>query len=363
MTMESLKKAYIAVLFLVVVVSSIIVVQYDLTLNINIAKRSSNVDDAVLTPRTVVMPAPSNSTESTTEPILDIEALSNNERSRSTQLMAATPTTSKSYSILPKKVYSVIGMESSGTQFVTSIIRDALGLSAYREGSFGFGKSSNERSSVQVQHFSLPWGSTCQASPRVPVLDVVLPSQCSKIGGHHECGQMAQDLWGFSNNKVKYPNRYNLNIVSHKEAMSFWGVEQYFIIVVRDQTMSRRARKMHCNRQDLLMKEEEVAREIIIEAINKYILETDKTGKQVTPYNFDFWNARTFQFRRRLGTSSRRKLLSPNSIPMGNNVVLVSYESLILLKEPYIKMLYEALGIKSNYMPTIKDGNSKYVGN
>jgi hypothetical protein len=42
-------------------------------------------------------------------------------------------------------------------------------------------------------------------------------------------------------------------------------------------------------------------------------------------------------------------------------VVLVSYESLLKLEGLYIKMLYHALGIESDYMPEISDGNLKHI--
>ena len=90
-------------------------------------------------------------------------------------------------------------------------------------------------------------------------------------------------------------------------------------------------------------------------------METPKTGKKVTKYNFDFWNATQFQGRRRLNSSERSGRNLSNGIPMGNNVVLVSYESLMMLKDPYVRMLYEALDIDSDHMPFIKDGNAKYI--
>jgi hypothetical protein len=82
----------------------------------------------------------------------------------------------------------------------------------------------------------------------------------------------------------------------------------------------------------------------------------NQTGKKATRETYDFWHALTFQPIHGVG-----KKLAMSSLPNGNNVVLVSYESLMMLKEPYVKMLYEALGIESNYMPSIRDGNLKYV--
>lgn len=57
-------------------------------------------------------------------------------------------------SLLPKKIISVIGLESSGTRFVTSILAKAHGIPEYREGSFSGG---GVKDGLQVQHFSLPW--------------------------------------------------------------------------------------------------------------------------------------------------------------------------------------------------------------
>ena len=49
------------------------------------------------------------------------------------------------------------------------------------------------------------------------------------------------------------------------------------------------------------------------------------------------------------------------ALPFGDNVVVVSYESLLKLKSTYIEMLYDVLGIDSNYVPTFRNGNAKYL--
>ena len=268
------------------------------------------------------------------------------------------------YSILPKRIYSIIGLESSGTQFVSRVIRDALHLQAYREGSYPYGNALNEAKEVQVQHFSLPWGSTCQQDPHVSIVDVVLPSQCFRKENiyQEECDRMGQELWGTSTESLRYPNRYMLDIESHKEFYDSLGVEQYFIIMIRDSSISHKARSRdHCKEPSLVRKEEEIGRDIIIDAINKYILQSDKTGeKKVTKENYDYWRASTFSgIHRRLARG--RKMGFNSVIPNGNNVVLVSYETLMMLKEPYIKMMFEALDIHSDYVPSIRDGNVKYV--
>ncbi len=279
--------------------------------------------------------------------------------------------------ILPKKVYSVIGLESSGTQFVTGIIRNALKQRSYREGASPYRAPVLDNLHTQVQHFSLPWGSCCQcreAGGFTPVLDLVLPSQCYRRGNpYDDCGKIARDLWGVpqeGSNTVRFPPRFNLDIVSHKEWYDSHGVEQYFIIVMRDPSISRTARfKGHCSNETLLAIEEEAGTKIMIDAINRYILETDDVEKMVTPETYPYWQSQFRQEERRRLSSSlwpfpSSSLQSSFFIPNKNKVVLVSYETLNLLKETYVKVLLQALGIEVDpnipLLP-IKDGNAKYV--
>ena len=58
---------------------------------------------------------------------------------------------------MPRKIISVIGLESSGTQFMTDVIAKAVGVRGrYRDGSFADRPAMND-DGVHVQHFSLPW--------------------------------------------------------------------------------------------------------------------------------------------------------------------------------------------------------------
>ena len=111
-------------------------------------------------------------------------------------------------------------------------------------------------------------------------------------------------------------------------------MEQYFIIVLGKHPA-------------LPVKEEELAKDIIIDDINKFVLETNDTEKKVTRENYVFWHASKVE-----SLNRRRRLSMSNVLPNGNNVVLVSYESLMILKEPYLKMIYNALDIQSDSMPT-----------
>jgi len=278
-------------------------------------------------------------------------------------------------SILPRKIYSVIGLESSGTQFVSKVIQDALGTGPYREGSAPCHMDGcdvddvicqrlalvqkdhecDEDSDVIVQHFSLPWGSTCQQRPNPPVLDVVLPPQCSRDHGDdpaavRECNEMATDIWGvrLDGKAMAYPPRYHLDIVKSKEWYDARGVEQVFVIVVRDEKISFAARHGHCDSVELRRAEEEVGTGLIADAINRYIL---GDGASAESAKFLRWNGKD-QSRR------RRKL---GALASRDNVVVVSYESLVKLSGTYVKMLYEALGIESDVVPAILNSNEKYL--
>jgi hypothetical protein len=296
-----------------------------------------------------------------------------------------------SYSILPKKIYSVIGLESSGTQFVSKIIEDALKTGPYREGSrpcretchVGRANITNqcqvmkriseahaceEGSDVQVQHFSLPWGGSCHAHPNPPIVDVILPSECTRDQETpdeiEQCNTMTKDIWGFELNgkPMVYPIRYQLDITTNKRWYDAQGVEQYFIIVVRDDKISYTARREHCNNPERRKQEEEVGLELIVDAINTFIL--NDSDENVTSKTFDHWVAKQYQtttdHRNNNHHGSFRRL---SALPARNNVVVLSYESLIKLKSTYVRMLYHTLGIESDFSPDIRDSNEKYLNN
>ena len=288
--------------------------------------------------------------------------LNNKTRGSPVKQLKNTP----AFSILPKRIYSVIGLEDSGTQFVSRVITKALNKSKYREGSsFCSYENCTKGDDIMVQHFSLPWGSTCNSNRNPPVVDVVIPSQCARQQKDpieaKQCRDITKDIWGFAEKRgaqVKYPKRYQLDIVSHKKWYDAHGVEQFFIIVVRDEKISSiaRARTKHCRIPILRDAEEKVGTDIIVNAINTYILADGE--EKVTSDTYKYWAAETFQRDHDDKGSGKRKL---SALPFGNNVALVSYETMMKLGPVYIQMLYEVLGIESNYLPHFKDGNVKYV--
>jgi len=183
-----------------------------------------------------------------------------------------------------------------------------------------------------------------------------------------------------------YAKRMFVDIVGNKEWWESLGVEVVTVVLVRDQNIARIGRRKHdyCNDEALLMNEERFGRDIIARAINKYILEEDddvdiETGnikrrrRRLTESTYQEWYEETFwtepisngesgNATTTTTTTRRRRLSAPAAaLPSGNNVFIMSMETLLHLKEVYIKMFYKALGIESDYMPLICDSNERYV--
>ena len=201
--------------------------------------------------------------------------------------------------------------------------------------------------------------------PIRPVVDVVLPPQCTRDHDNptevRECNAMSTDLWGFQldGNAMKYPIRYHLDIVKNKEWYDALGVEQFFVIVVRDDTISFTARASHCNDTELRHQEEAVGTKIIDDAINRFILNSDGEESGTTNETLKHWVAKQYQ---EDGHRGRRRRLS--ALPSRENVVVISYESMVKLGSTYVKMLYDTLGIESDVIPdNIRDANKKYLAN
>lgn len=316
----------------------------------------------------------------------------------------SNPTGSNEYrkhfpeTVLPAKVFTIIGLESSGTTFVSETIRNALGLQLignkgyYESLGEGFSdhyyeshsQNDNNKSQevtqywTEVQHVSLPWGGTnCRHDPRKNVVPVIYPAVCTKLmrdrmraihqGGNlaanalkggpfvpnyhsesllrtyrlpmnstgfqffEECRNMTQDQW-------EYPQRYSLNVTSHLDWYLSQGIDARVVIIMRDSTISRRARQEHCTDLGILSQEEELGREILQHAIRRYIV----------PSSFKSDDEKRH----------RRHLLETSE---DGRVVLVSYELLNQLKGDYIKMMYHKLGIQSTFEPRWADGNIKHV--
>lgn len=309
---------------------------------------------------------------------------------QATAPIMTTSSTNESYrrrrqfpeTVLPDKVFTIVGLESSGTTFVAETIRHALGLSligndAYYE-SIGEGFSDHyfrEQGPkwTEVQHVSLPWGGlNCREDPRKNVVPVIFPAICTKLmrdrmrarmaGGNgilkagpfvpsftsenifrtyhlkmkeaglpifSECHNMTDNDW-------TYPTRYTLNVTSHLEWYLSKGVDARVIIIMRDPTISRRARQEHCNNAEILQGEEDLGRELLQDTIRRYIAPISPQDKK---------------------KRSRRLLEASDDA----RVVLLSYELLTQLRADYLERMYRTLGINSTYEPRWHDGNVKHV--
>ena len=82
----------------------------------------------------------------------------------------------------------------------------------------------------------------------------------------------------------------------------------------------------------------------------KGITKTHSRGNQTAAYE-------QYQTGRALIQEAMERLVDDDP----HSLVIVSYETLMTLRQVYVKQLYSALGIDSNYAPPIKNGNLAYV--
>lgn len=256
--------------------------------------------------------------------------------------------------VLPKTIYYVTGLESSGTNLVSDIIAKALQVK-YKRGK-GLLKKGKEKKDIWVHHLSLPAGRDCERVPVPYNLTTLLPGFCYGGRGGSFDPQNA-DLCRVLGKDAKVPmfedgtqftkNRIFTDIIGTKEWWESLGVEFKVIIILRDTSMARIGRRKHkyCLNETLLLNEEEFGKDIIRRAIEKYIMPEEDDDADT-------------RIRRRLSSTSHSETAT---LPMGNGVVLLSFESLVQLKDTYVKMIYKALDIESNYMPLICDANARYV--
>ncbi|CAB9522488.1 expressed unknown protein [Seminavis robusta] len=292
-------------------------------------------------------------------------------------------------SVLPAKLFTVIGLESSGTTFLAQTLGRALRLSlipnanGYEVIAQGFSSHYHNHHNndntpphwTEVQHVSLPWGGTCQSQYSNNVTNVLYPAICTRMmrdrsvvvakagpkalsqgpfAAHHfsetalsyyrippeqhetmrqQCRHLIPDR-----HQWDYPERYLLNLSSHLDWYHEQGVDARAIILMRDATISKRARRIdHCPNTTLLEMEETMGRQILQEAIRKFVLRPTTTIS---------------------GQQRRRQLLqaSPNG-----KVLLVSYELLTQLKQDYMEIIFAQLGINTTHRPRWRDGNYKHV--
>ena len=258
-------------------------------------------------------------------------------------------------SILPKKLITVVGLEGSGLSFLSTTLRAASMFDL-----------------TEVQHISLPQGRrTCEKSDSINIntniVDALVPEDCFRYETQHfvendelngidpliatkcqeqlhissemnnikgqqwSCGGKCGngDLSGFA----LYPERYYVNVTSHIQWYLSRGVDVKVVLLLRDRTISMNEKtRSHCHIPEVAHAENDMSMEIMREAYKTY------------------------------GSGAMHASAHPDNDGDGDaRVMVVSYEGLMQLKQPYLVQIYNSLGLKSTYVPDFVDENRKYV--
>jgi Sulfotransferase family len=232
--------------------------------------------------------------------------------------------TSTTREFVPKRLIAVFGLESSGTTFVQRTLAAALKANLNYEVEY---HTANR--DIRIQHFSLPTGVFRKNSPNLsqqflplPLVPVHVPYQCRKSPSVPDSAVQSSPKKChvlFGPHKVNSVERYFVNITSHMQFYQKRGIHATAVVVVRDPAMHF-----------------------------KGITKTHSRGNQTAAYE-------QYQTGRALIQEAMERLVDPDSL------VIVSYETLMTLRQVYVKQLYSALGIDSNYAPSIQNGNLAYV--
>lgn len=222
------------------------------------------------------------------------------------------------------RLITIFGLESSGTTFLAETLSTAAGIELDKT-PFWYGD--RKGTEMEVQHVSLPWGHVCANDTHFVEAFALVPRPCLFITGMNDTipNRSTDDdcniIANLGEGPIVYPERFFVDIVSHVRWYRSLGVKTTAVVAVRESTLSFASKmSVHCTNSKLGQEEVRHGQQLIKEAIN--------TLSQI-----------------------------------GNppELVLVSYESLMALKETYLFDLYRKLGIQSDYIPNFKDGNQKYI--
>lgn len=118
--------------------------------------------------------------------------------------------------ILPKRIVTVVGPESSGTSFMSTILGVAVGafdgVGRWRENSQGNGKDWDFEDIVdqrafspgrafEIQHVTLPWGITsCQVNATSSIVNALVPNECFRyeVDPGREA-RIVEQIWASNN--------------------------------------------------------------------------------------------------------------------------------------------------------------------
>ena len=231
-------------------------------------------------------------------------------------------------SVLPKTLYVVYGLESSGTTFVAQTLGTAIGVDIHR----AFDRNALETFDKQthIQHISLPTGSFSKDlssdhwgydKGSLPIEPVMYPRRCQVepnddvLNESPELADVPAKCQSILGLKMKPPpHRYFVNIKSHVKWYQERGVTVYPILVVRDPSFHFHGiLKSHCTNATVAYEQYEQGKKIISESY------------EVDP-------------------------------------IIVSYEGLMTMQQDYLFHLYRQMNIESSYVPPkFQNGNLKYL--
>ena len=224
--------------------------------------------------------------------------------------------------MLPKKLFVIYGLESSGTTFMARTIGIAVGVPPKPNSD----ASESADNTIHIQHLSLPlglmdskdWEYKNRFTKPLQTVPVYYPTHCRLPAALYAPPQMvhvmSEECAEFMGDKVmQTPTRYFVNITSHIQWYRRLGVEVYPVMVVRDPSFHfKGVLKLHIQRPNVAYHQYLVGREIMLESLQEKPL-------------------------------------------------LVSYETLLTLQKEYLETIYEQLNITSDYVPNFKNGNLKYA--
>jgi hypothetical protein len=219
-------------------------------------------------------------------------------------------------SILPERLITVFGLESSGTTFVQKTLAQALQLDI-QEGI----EYTNRDGTIRIQHLSLPNGfyppghkDTVYKYESLPVVPLWVPSRCRLKQGSRQPAAAPTECLPYGPNLTSLPPRFFVNVTSHITWHRERNVDARAVVVVRDPYLHFRGIvKVHCPNETAAYQQYKQGVEILQHAT-----------QQIQP-------------------------------------VTVSYETLMTLKGGYLKEIYKQLDIESQYIPAFDNGNVKYV--
>ena len=165
---------------------------------------------------------------------------------------------------------------------------------------------------------------------------------------------------------MEYPNRYFVNLTSHVRWYQSRHVDVTVVVVVRDQSLHFRGiLKTHCTNKTAAYEQFVHGRYIIQDAMTQ-LQQPQQQGRiprdSYRPTNNEQGAAVLHSFNNNNNNNNSNNNNNNNNNSDHNELIIVSYETLMTLQETYLFDLYDQLGMfDATYIPEFVDGNAKYV--